>query len=964
MDTDPASEPAAWIAAFGRAIWPSLLLFFAVVLVTAGFTAITTVQMPAPVNNTVRLPLSVYPPDGVSAHVESRTVHASDISGVDSLYFRMHQPYYHVGGNRSGDINEGFDSEGAVSIRVNGGNWVDVRNENVDCAYIESERWCVGGTSSTLRFTIPASAFGSLQNGANTVDFRWNGTDEIRSGFRVLAFGFMTPADPHVEDFDGYPGDINGDGIMDGAIDQTTFEWYDPSTWSAPSGGNASNGESLWSQRNLLEDGDGSSITAACADCHFRGGEDLKYFNYSNESITARSRFHGLTQQQGEDIAAYIRSITLRKENGASYEAPGSPWDPPFQPGPEMLGSNKAPDQGDQVYWMAGAGLRWVLDKEREQPGTERDMLAHIFPKNGDPSQGIDYIESGPYVGDLNWHHIHTDSTLDIEAIPINQQLPDWNNWLPDIHPLDFEANFLSTDAGQYWQNEFYDVLPDASANNYFTKVKRFRIRTRNQGWPKDIDAEGITNPTNNEIALSRLSAQQFRSVILLDLAFNNTDFEVSGEWNCGTNGNSGLNWCEPRTLPGGAETIFRVGPHVNGTYRNEPITGYGSRELNDSMTHLWYHVQVLIDAAAQDLNSVDWNYQNSFLPGENFPLRQLTNYSFQSQLRSNPRGNALGDDAWSYGGVKWNIFYKNYVGVPFFDGYKSNVGGLSKETTGKVLEAIHRSWYDYTKQFSVESFPRDNAENARSYDDVSYGPEDPNRITPPFEWRTWYYTAYRGMAENHASELAGILDTLTTWAGQMWPKGNDSEFMYKNGRQYKTWDGLVDYTPPSTGSQTIGLAQGWNLISSRINPSEPAVESVFGGVDSDLSLVKNEAGDIYSPGVGLNNIGDWQSREGYLVYMTNSQSMSVSGYGVDPTTSFMLEEGWNLIPYYPDTGMTPEDAFASISSELVLVKNQAGETYVPDPQDPIDDIGQLQPGQAYKVYVSSPVSFSYPSSN
>jgi hypothetical protein len=381
-------------------------------------------------------------------------------------------------------------------------------------------------------------------------------------------------------------------------------------------------------------------------------------------------------------------------------------------------------------------------------------------------------------------------------------------------------------------------------------------------------------------------------------------------------------------------------------------------------MTHLWYHVQVLIDAAAQDLNSVDWNYQNSFLPGENFPLRQLTNYSLQSQLRSNPRGNALGDDAWSYGGVKWNIFYRNYVGVPFFDGYKSNVGGLSKEVTGKVLEAVHRSWYDYTKQFLVESFPRDNAENVRSYDNVSYGPENPNRITPPFEWRTWYYTAYRGMAENHASELAGILDTLTTWAGQMWPKGNDSEFMYKNGRQYKTWDGLVDYTPPSTGSQTIGLAQGWNLISSRINPSDPAIESVFGGVDADLSLVKNEAGDIYSPGVGLNNIGDWQSREGYLVYMTNSQSMSVSGYGVDPTTSFMLEEGWNLIPYYPETPMTPADAFASISAELVLVKNQAGETYVPDPQDPIDDIGQLQPGQAYKVYVSSPVSFSYPSSN
>jgi hypothetical protein len=199
----------------------------------------------------------------------------------------------------------------------------------------------------------------------------------------------------------------------------------------------------------------------------------------------------------------------------------------------------------------------------------------------------------------------------------------------------------------------------------------------------------------------------------------------------------------------------------------------------------------------------------------------------------------------------------------------------------------------------------------------------------------------------------AAPIGEMAVWGESMNPSGDWEQFMCTED------GGPLDC---STLSQTLSLAQGWNLISSRINPSDPAIESVFGDIDSDLSLVKNEAGDIYSPGVGLNNIGDWQSREGYLVYMTNSQSMSVSGYGVDPATSFMLEEGWNLIPYYPETAMTPEDAFASIPSELVMVKNQAGETYVPDPQDPIDDIGQLQPGQAYKVYVSSPVSFSYPS--
>jgi hypothetical protein len=876
----------------------------------------------------------------------------------------MHQPYYHVGGNRSGDEDQGFDPEGAVSVRINGSSWIDVRNENVDCAFFESQRWCVGGTAPTLRFTIPSSAFGTIADGANTIDFRWNGTDEVRSGFRVLSVGLMTSGDPNVEDFDAYAGDINGDGVMDGAIDQTSFEWYDPTTWTAPSGASASNGENLWSQRNILEDGDGTAIIASCGDCHFRGGEDLKYFNYSNRSIIARSRFHGLSQQEGEDIAAYIRSITLQEASGATYDAPGSPWDPPFQPGPEMLGSNQSPDEGDQVYWMAGAGLRWVLDKEREQPGTERDMLAHIFPKNGDPSQGVDYLQSGPYAGDLNWHHIHTGSTLDIEAIPINQQFPDWNNWLPDLHPLDYAANWQSSAHGSYI-SEFFSVQPDASADEYFDVVSQYRQKFRQHyGCGPKCITEGkmsISNPTVNEVAMARLSSQQFRTMILLDLTFNNQDFEVAGEWNCGTDG-SYPDWCEPRTLPGGTETVFRLGPHVGGTFDNEPYKSYGTRDKAESMTHLWYHAAVILDPAAKEINSIDWNYQNSFLPGKEFPLRSLTNYAFQMQLRSNSLGNSYGNFGWSYGGVKWDIFYRDYIGGAFDGGYRSSVGGLSKETTGKVLEALHRSWYDYTDTFTVASFPRDDANDVRTYDNENYGPGDPNKYSAPFEWRTRYYIAYRGMAQNHADELGGILDTLTTWAGQMWPKGNDSGFMYKNGRQYKTWDGLVDYTPPSTGSQTIGLGQGWNLISSRINPSDPAIESVFGGVDSDLSLVKNEAGDIYSPAVGLNNIGDWQSREGYLVYMTSSQSMSVSGYGVDPTTSFMLKEGWNLIPYYPETGMTPEDAFASISSELVMVKNQAGETYVPDPQDPIDDIGQLQPGEAYKVYVSSPVSFSYPS--
>jgi hypothetical protein len=330
-----------------------------------------------------------------------------------------------------------------------------------------------------------------------------------------------------------------------------------------------------------------------------------------------------------------------------------------------------------------------------------------------------------------------------------------------------------------------------------------------------------------------------------------------------------------------------------------------------------------------------------------------------------------------------WPVLYVVSTGNPknkLWDETYSSVA--EKEDVSRAIEAFFRSINTYMvgENGSEGRIATIDRLSGSGYDDggftwngIEYDPEI-SGLPNGMDYASHIYNALNGSLISQDQSLAdffpnmsrGALDSLAAQGDLLAPDDRDDGYAGEVVNGWSTpgprWHDLVDYTPPSTGSQTIGLAQGWNLISSRINPSDPAIESVFGGVDSDLSLVKNEAGDIYSPGVGLNNIGDWQSREGYLVYMTNSQSMSVSGFGVDPTTSFMLEEGWNLIPYYPETTMTPADAFASISAELVLVKNQAGETYVPDPQDPIDDIGQLQPGEAYKVYVSSPVSFSYPS--
>jgi cytochrome c553 len=797
-------------------------------------------------------------------------------------------------------------------------------------------------------------------------------------------------------------------GSSDTVIDGTTFQIADPDTWEAPSGfgdsQSISEGEALWGAENSLEDIDGSSMVAACASCHAGDGRDLQYFAYSNNTIVSRSQAHGLSETEGKKIAAYIRSLSFDHADGgsATTNSPGRPWNPPYQPGPSGFGpdGNEHPDEADPFYWAAGAGLDWVLERDIE-------TLPHIFPASGDPAnpQGLNVLADGS----LPWTRYRITNTsewgspnspdrgtaVNMREIPLSVQFPDWNNWLPDVHPHDGleklfdgssiedhfdngESVFQGGDLGQI------DRWLDQTNGKYQSDIKRIV-----KGKIDDPDV-GTNNPlTSNQFTHAIQGGVLWRGVKTWYFQHKYGMEDKADDLHCD---GQPAEWCEPLGWMGSARTLFDMGPHVSGTAHFKAPYVYGSRANSDWYSHIWYHIQMIVNPGTQGNTGqvpVDEGYQESFLSEASqfydvgAGIRQLMSEWKLFQMYSNPingrkgmiPGNSNLDAVLSVvktgdrKNKEWDRTYassseKRDVERAIEAFFRSTnaymVGEGGNEGRISTLDRLSGSGFD-SQGFTWNGIEYD-PENTMSQNDKDYaGQIYINMVGGNFEQE-------EPLADFFPNMSRGALDSLAAQGDLLAPDDRDDGYAGEVTNGWSTdgprWHDLVDYTPPSTGSQTIGLAQGWNLISSRINPSDPAVESVFGGVDSDLSLVKNEAGDIYSPGVGLNNIGDWQSREGYLVYMTNSQSMSVSGYGVDPTTSFMLEEGWNLIPYYPETPMTPADAFASISAELVLVKNQAGETYVPDPQDPIDDIGQLQPGQAYKVYVSSPVSFSYPSSN
>lgn len=186
----------------------------------------------------------------------------------------------------------------------------------------------IGAAFATLKMNVPMTP-GLVVQGLNRIEFRFNRTNGVVSGFRVLAFNLLN---------------ANGERLLPPEV----FSQDDPERWVAPLGGQKeiAEGERLWRSAPLRASSlnVAPTIRAHCGDCHARDGQDLKYFNYSNLSIVARSQFHGLSEREGKQIASYIRSLEMPH--------PGRPWNPPYQPGPGM-------QMRVAAELAAGAGATW-----------------------------------------------------------------------------------------------------------------------------------------------------------------------------------------------------------------------------------------------------------------------------------------------------------------------------------------------------------------------------------------------------------------------------------------------------------------------------------------------------------------------------------------------------------------------------------------------------------------------------
>ncbi|MEM7790985.1 MAG: DUF1349 domain-containing protein [Verrucomicrobiota bacterium] len=295
---------------------------------------------------------------------------------------------------------------GQLSIKFNNKSWRNIYNDTIELSREDDGFNGIGGINSTISFYLPVSGSEIIEGQNNTIYFRLNGTDGVTTVVRVLDIDFIAN---------------NGNRLLPAG----TLTQEDPSLWTAPlnSQNNFNKGRDLWFQEDHLINDPISMkpIRASCSDCHFNDGSDLKYFNYSNESIRTRSQFHGLTEQQGNQIASYIRKLNLNLPNG--MDPPGRPWNPPFQPGPDTDPTDADTQLQKDIKaasWMAGKGIDAVAK-------TDQEVYDAMFPNGSGFGNVAELV-----------NHM---ATLSVRNLPMTTQFPDWNQWLPDLAPKDIWAD-------------------------------------------------------------------------------------------------------------------------------------------------------------------------------------------------------------------------------------------------------------------------------------------------------------------------------------------------------------------------------------------------------------------------------------------------------------------------------------------------------------------------------------------
>jgi hypothetical protein len=630
--------------------------------------------------------------------------------------------------------NLSYDNK--ASVQINRSSWIDLNNASVTVLGNAKAYGGIGGGYDTISLSVPVSG---AVNGDNTINFRFNTTDGVSAGYRVLAFNLL---------------DAAGNKLFADA----SFIQDDPTKWKAPLTNSAdiSAGAQLWKTATLALSPLSASqqLKAHCMDCHAANGSDLFKFNYSNNSIIVRSQYHGLTSKQGQQIASYIRNLA------SIYPTPGAkcrPWNPPYQPGPGL-------DSAPITDWTCGAGLEAISENDL-------DTLKTIFP-NG-----------------INKAAVSTKGKINLREIPVAFQLPDWNHWLPRIHPKDAWGDYFTNSnlnkeyAGEGTGSGTYNMRTQLSngglnyaqgkSGNIFNDLYYWGVELGERFSPPD---EGVGGSYTIAQQQKLYGTAQWQLLKMWELA---QDFSL--EQSCPTAWVQQANApkAEPRSWCGYWRFIFNVSPHILGFPPSNSM--FGSAVGHYTKANQWYYMQILLNpgSGAHLVHMpTDWQYAYGLMnnlanaSGRPEPIRNFLYVLKGAQEMDNGVGVVDVNRGWTI---------RDSSPLDVWNGGQNGVWkGTSPATEQAVVNAFLSNWMDTTSSFDLKTWQREGQTNAVSYEttcgwsmrslcsiDYVHGTMSGGTVE---NFPTWTWNQIPRMQSEGIDKTQ--VNRLTTWLNSAYPAG------------------------------------------------------------------------------------------------------------------------------------------------------------------------------------------------
>ncbi|MCF8301774.1 MAG: lamin tail domain-containing protein [Bacteroidales bacterium] len=173
---------------------------------------------------------------------------------------------------------------------------------------------------------------------------------------------------------------------------------------------------------------------------------------------------------------------------------------------------------------------------------------------------------------------------------------------------------------------------------------------------------------------------------------------------------------------------------------------------------------------------------------------------------------------------------------------------------------------------------------------------------------------------------------------------------------------GFGGEAPPQ--QQSLQLGSGYQIISSHMIANDPDMLAVMAPLlDNGLQFVRNSNGDMLHK-IGpnwINNIGDWNTIEGYLAKMNAGNELVIEGDLIASDTPIPVQAGFQFISFLPNQPMDALTAMQSILGHMGFMRNTEGDMLRKIGPNWVNNIGNMQAGEGYMLKMEGEDVVVYP---